>query len=133
VGVLVEYRFNPPPNWPTPPEGWYPPEGWMPDPAWGQAPADWQYWVPVTDPSPGKSPASTYPGSGHEATMHARLAERRVNLVNRRREFFYATPEDAKRLLVELAGNLLQYEDLPEALEYRQSVTQRNADTATVA
>ena len=70
---------------------------------------------------------------GIEATMHARLADRRVNLVYRRREFFYATPEDAKRLLVELAGDLLQYEDLPEALEYRQSVTQRNADTATVA
>jgi hypothetical protein len=64
---------------------------------------------------------------GIEAAMHARLADRRVNLVNRRREFFYASPEDTKRLLLELAGDLLQYEDLPEALEYHQSLTQRSA------
>jgi hypothetical protein len=63
---------------------------------------------------------------GIEAAMHSRLADRRVNLVNRRREFFYASPDDAKHLLLELAGDLLRYEDLPEALEYHQSVTQRN-------
>ena len=51
---------------------------------------------------------------GIEATMHARLADRRVNLVNRRREFFYATPEDAKRLLVELAGDLLRTRTFPK-------------------
>ena len=63
---------------------------------------------------------------GIEAAMHSRLADRRVNLVNRRREFFCASPDDAKHLLLELAGDLLRYEDLPEALEYHQSVTQRN-------
>lgn len=62
-----------------------------------------------------------------EAAMHARLADRRVNLVNRRREFFYASPDDAKQLLLELAGHILKYEDMPEALEYHQSLTQRSA------
>jgi hypothetical protein len=61
---------------------------------------------------------------GIEAKMHTRLADRRVNLINQRREFFYATPAEAKRHLMELTGNLLQYEEVPEALEYRQSLTQ---------
>jgi hypothetical protein len=63
---------------------------------------------------------------GIEAAMHERLADRRVNMVNRRREFFYASPDDAKKLLLELAGELLKFEDLPEALEYHQSLTHRN-------
>jgi hypothetical protein len=67
---------------------------------------------------------------GIEAKMHARLADRRVNLVNQRREFFYATPHEAKQYLLELTGDLLQYEELPEALEYRQSVTQRQERSA---
>ncbi|MGW4947380.1 DUF4041 domain-containing protein [Actinoplanes sp. NPDC004185] len=61
---------------------------------------------------------------GIEARMHARFADRRVNLINQRREFFYATPAKAKQQLMELTGNLLQYEEIPEALEYRQSLTQ---------
>lgn len=70
---------------------------------------------------------------GIETAMHARLADRRVNLVNRRREFFYASPDDARRLLLELAGHILKYEDLPEALEYHQSLTQRRAEPAASA
>jgi hypothetical protein len=58
---------------------------------------------------------------GIEAKMHERLAGRRVNRVNLRREFFYATPQEAKAVLAELTGELLQYQELPEALEYRQS------------
>ncbi|MEU8243582.1 DUF4041 domain-containing protein [Actinoplanes missouriensis] len=61
---------------------------------------------------------------GIETQMHARLGDRRVNLVNPRREFFYATPAEAKQHLMELTGNLLQYDETPEALEYRQSLTQ---------
>jgi hypothetical protein len=59
---------------------------------------------------------------GLEAKMHARLADRRVNWVNKRREFFCATPDEAKHHLIELAGELLEYTDDAEALEYRQSV-----------
>ncbi|NIL43692.1 DUF4041 domain-containing protein [Salinispora arenicola] len=67
---------------------------------------------------------------GIEAKMHARLADRRVNLVNHRREFFYATPEEAKEHLLALTGSLLQYEEVPEALEYRQSLTQAQEQPA---
>lgn len=56
-----------------------------------------------------------------EAQMHRRLADRRVNRVNLRREFFYATPAQARDLLKELTGELLQFEEMPEAIEYHQS------------
>jgi hypothetical protein len=58
---------------------------------------------------------------GIEANLHGRFADRRVNLVNNRREFFYATPQDVKAELLELTGELLNYEEVPEALEFRQS------------
>jgi Meiotically up-regulated gene 113 len=57
---------------------------------------------------------------GIEAKMHERLANFRVNVVNRRREFFRVTPMEAKAHLNQLAGELLEFRELPEALEYRQ-------------
>jgi hypothetical protein len=59
---------------------------------------------------------------GIETAMHQRLANLRVNIVNRRREFFRATPLEVKAHLGELAGELLEFQELPEALEYRQSL-----------
>jgi uncharacterized small protein (DUF1192 family) len=68
---------------------------------------------------------------GLEAKMHQRLADRRVNWVNKRREFFYVSPAEAKHHLVELAGELLEYVDEPEALEFRQSINRaRDTDAA---
>lgn len=60
---------------------------------------------------------------GLEAGLHGRLADRRINLVNRRREFFRATPAEVKEHLLELSAEVLEYEELAEALEYRQSVS----------
>lgn len=64
---------------------------------------------------------------GIESKLHDRLADRRVNRVNLRREFFYATPKEVKEHLAELAGELLSFEELAEALEYHQSVNQASA------
>lgn len=58
---------------------------------------------------------------GIEAAMHAKLAKNRANLVNHRREFFRATPLDARDMLADLAGDLLTFHDIPDALEFRQS------------
>ncbi len=44
-----------------------------------------------------------------------------MNRVNLRREFFYATPAEVKAHLLELTGELLQFDEIPEALEFRQS------------
>jgi hypothetical protein len=58
---------------------------------------------------------------GIESTMHERLSDRRVNKVNLRREFFYASPAEVKAHLLEVAGDLLSFEETPEALEFHQS------------
>lgn len=60
---------------------------------------------------------------GIEAEMHARLSDVRVNIVNLRREFFRATPAKVKHLLSDLAGELLEFHETPEALEYRQCMS----------
>jgi hypothetical protein len=64
---------------------------------------------------------------GIEAQMHERLAHVRVNTVNYRREFFRASPGEVKGHLSELAGELLQFTEIPEALEYRQCLNGLNA------
>ena len=57
-----------------------------------------------------------------ETQLHDRLADLRVNRVNPRREFFYATPEQVKDVLQSLDGEfLLEYNEFPEALEWRES------------
>lgn len=62
---------------------------------------------------------------GLESALHERLADRRVNLVNAHREFFYATPQHVKHALLELKGSLLTFAEEPEALEWRQSENTR--------
>jgi Meiotically up-regulated gene 113/Domain of unknown function (DUF4041) len=61
---------------------------------------------------------------GVEAEMHRQLADRRVNRVNQRREFFYATPAEVKDLLSAVAGDLLEFTETAEAFEYHQSVSE---------
>ena len=56
-----------------------------------------------------------------EAALHRSLDERRVNRVNARREFFYATPVEIRTLLEHHSGQLLSWVDEPEALEWHQS------------
>lgn len=58
---------------------------------------------------------------GIEAELHRRLAPKRVNGVNQRREFFYATPAEVREHLEELTDDLLVFDELAEALEYHQS------------
>ena len=57
-----------------------------------------------------------------EADLHRRFASRRVNRVNTRREFFYATPAEVRDALSQIAGNLLEFTDEPEAEQYRLSL-----------
>ncbi|POM23394.1 T5orf172 domain protein [Actinomadura rubteroloni] len=57
-----------------------------------------------------------------ENRLHQEFAERRVNRVNNRREFFYATPGEVRDVLARIADNhLVEYKDVPEAEEYRRS------------
>jgi hypothetical protein len=65
---------------------------------------------------------------GLESDLHDAFAHCRVNAVNARREFFYATPVEVRQVLVRLdrAKHIsFNYTEVPEALEYRQSVVSR--------
>lgn len=59
---------------------------------------------------------------GLELQLHKAFETQRVNMVNMRREFFYATPSEVREALAVAAENaLLSFEDSPEALEWHQS------------
>jgi hypothetical protein len=70
---------------------------------------------------------------GIEGKLHARFADRRVNRVNQRREFFEATPQEVKAALLELTGELLNYQETPDALEFRQSENLREFSVPATA
>jgi hypothetical protein len=59
-----------------------------------------------------------------ENELHKAFADRRVNQVNIRREFFFATPTEVRAALAEKVGNLLEFTEKPEATQYFQSRTQ---------
>ena len=60
---------------------------------------------------------------GIETELHKRFNDRRVNRVNGRKEFFYATPHEVKEQLKDLAGEMLTFDENAEAIEYRQSTS----------
>ena len=64
-----------------------------------------------------------------EADLHRAFAERRVNHINQRREFFFATPAEVRAVLLEQVGNLLEFAEEPEATQYLQSKKYWPADT----
>ncbi len=56
-----------------------------------------------------------------ENELHQAFAARRVNLVNERREFFFATPAEVREVLLDKVGGLLEFAQEPAAPEYHQS------------
>lgn len=62
-----------------------------------------------------------------ENQLHQLFASKRVNLVNLRREFFYATPSEVEVALRRLDGSLLEFVAAPEAEEWHMSANSRNA------
>jgi hypothetical protein len=56
-----------------------------------------------------------------EAELHRAFANRRVNVVNERREFFFAAPAEVREVLLRKVGGLLEFTEGPEASEYLQS------------
>jgi hypothetical protein len=58
-----------------------------------------------------------------ETELHHALADRRVNFVNPRREFFFVSPLEVRKLLAEKVGGLLEFTEEPEAIQYFQSVS----------
>ncbi|SEB58871.1 DUF4041 domain-containing protein [Streptomyces sp. TLI_105] len=61
---------------------------------------------------------------GLETRLHQEFADRRVNRVNNRKEFFYVTPAEVRTALQRFAGeHLVEFTETPQALEWRASKT----------
>ena len=56
-----------------------------------------------------------------ENELHSAFAQRRLNQVNLRREFFFATPTEVREILAAKVGSLLEFSEAPEATQYFQS------------
>lgn len=56
-----------------------------------------------------------------ENELHKMFADRRLNLVNLRREFFFITPQEIRVALAEKLENILEFNETPEATQYFQS------------
>jgi hypothetical protein len=56
-----------------------------------------------------------------ESELHDAFSTRRLNHVNLRREFFFATPHEVREVLASKVGNLLEFNESPEASQYFQS------------
>ncbi|MDH2400156.1 hypothetical protein QCM77_09405 [Bradyrhizobium sp. SSUT18] len=63
---------------------------------------------------------------GIESCMHDLMSGCRVNEVNRRRELFCATALEVKAHFGQLTGELLEFREVAEAIEFRQTLRMRN-------
>ncbi|MDP9884443.1 stress response protein SCP2/regulator of protease activity HflC (stomatin/prohibitin superfamily) [Sinomonas atrocyanea] len=60
---------------------------------------------------------------GLESRLHREFEHRRVNRINQRREFFYATPHEVLEAVRQLAGEtVLEFNEEAEAEEFRRSL-----------
>lgn len=66
-----------------------------------------------------------------EAALHRHFEQVKVNRINSRREFFYATPAEVKKVLSSIDGNVLEYRDEPEAEQFRMSEAMRASADVT--
>lgn len=58
-----------------------------------------------------------------EYELHRHFANRRLNWVNDKREFFFATPAEVKAALISRVGNLLEFVEESASPEFLQSVS----------
>jgi hypothetical protein len=71
---------------------------------------------------------------GLERKLHREFEAKRVNQVNLRREFFYATPAEVRDVLARLDGqHLLEFHEDAEALEWRASQKQSKPTPAELS
>ncbi len=59
-----------------------------------------------------------------EATLHKAFADRRINMVNHRREFFNVTLDEIKEVVLSI-DKTVEFKDIPDAADYRKSQKMR--------
>lgn len=58
---------------------------------------------------------------GVETSLHHHFAAQKVNRINGRREFFYATPQEVRDVLANIDGSIVEYKIEPDAEQFRES------------
>jgi Domain of unknown function (DUF4041)/Meiotically up-regulated gene 113 len=57
-----------------------------------------------------------------ETELHRYFADRKVNHVNLRKEFFFASPAEVREVLISKMGSLLEFNEHAEATDFHQSL-----------
>jgi hypothetical protein len=57
-----------------------------------------------------------------ETELHRHFADRKVNHVNLRKEFFFASPAEVREVLMSKIGSLLEFNEHAEAIDFHQSL-----------
>ncbi|MDR1295595.1 MAG: DUF4041 domain-containing protein [Bifidobacteriaceae bacterium] len=57
-----------------------------------------------------------------ENELHKHFASRALNQANPRKEFFFASPGEVRDALLQQVGNILEFTEIADAAEYRQSL-----------
>ena len=57
-----------------------------------------------------------------ESELHHHFENRRINHINSRKEFFFASPTEVREVLASKVGNLLEFTEKIQATEYLQSL-----------
>ncbi len=57
-----------------------------------------------------------------EAELHRHFSDRKVNHVNLRKEFFFASPSEVREVLMSKLGSLLEFNEHAEATDFHQSL-----------
>lgn len=65
---------------------------------------------------------------GIETVLHRHFAKKRVNLINLRREYFYATPSEVRDALIEHHVEIVEYQEDASAEEFSLSKEMRLSD-----
>ena len=60
-----------------------------------------------------------------EASLHRAFEDRKLNMVNTRREFFYVTLDEIKQVVKENFDKTVEFIDFPDAEQYRTSLKMR--------
>lgn len=64
-----------------------------------------------------------------ETALHHAFEDKKVNMVNNRREFFHVSLDEIKRVVRENYDKTVEFVDIPDAEQYRQSLLMRSATT----
>jgi hypothetical protein len=64
--------------------------------------------------------------------LHSVFSSKRVNLINNRKEFFYVSLNEIKEEVFSIVGKDVVFVDSPEAQQYYQTLSLKNAVVNTV-